>query len=456
MALICTSDIMPSTSTNRNTPADGIPYFTPAQSPPAGSAASSEPLPKIFEPIRIRGVTFHNRIWVSPMCQYSADDGKLTAWHLAHLGGIFTRGPGLTVIEATSVVPEGRISPEDSGIWSDEHIEPLSTVVTFAHSQSQKIGIQLAHAGRKASTSAPWVNGPTTAPEDAGGWPENVWGPSTVPYADSYPRPKELTKEGIKNVVQAFVDGAKRAIKAGFDVIEIHGAHGYLISSFLSPTSNHRTDEYGGSFENRIRILLEIVDAVRGAIPDTTPLFVRVSATEWLEESLPNEPSWRSEDTVRLAPILYEHGVDLLDVSSGGNHPKQKIRVGPTYQAPFARDVLLSIGAGESYPNNTKAPFEGNGRLPRLIVTAVGAITTGPIAENLLVDAYADAVFVGRPFLRDTSVVYNWADQLNEAGKTVEVRVANQFSRAGFKRPVKKGSEGRIGKPDEKKSGARL
>ncbi|KAF6764151.1 NADPH dehydrogenase [Ephemerocybe angulata] len=354
---------MPSTSTNRNTPADGIPYFTPAQSPPAGSAASSEPLPKIFEPIRIRGVTFHNRIWVSPMCQYSADNGKLTAWHLAHLGGIFTRGPGLTA----------------SG--PDEHIEPLSTVVTFAHSQSQKIGIQLAHAGRKASTSAPWVNGSTTAPEDA-------W---------------RLARECLGPVYRA------RAIKAGFDVIEIHGAHGYLISSFLSPTSNHRTDEYGGSFENRIRILLEIVDAVRGAIPDTTPLFVRVSATEWLEESLPNEPSWRSEDTVRLAPILYEHGVDLLDVSSGGNHPKQKIRVGPTYQAPFARDVLLSIGAGESYPNNTKAPFEGNGRLPRLIVTAVGAITTGPIAENLLVDAYADAVFVGRPFLRDTSVVYNWA-----------------------------------------------
>lgn len=228
------------------------------------------------------------------MCQYSAENGKFTEWHHAHcksrlglrfcvpisdrripVGGIIKRGPGLTFIEATAVVPEGRITPEDSGIWNDEQAEELAKIVTFAHSQNQKIAIQLAHAGRKASTVAPWISGDETASAEVGGWPDNVWAPSAVPYSDQYPKPKELTKEGIKTLVQAFVDGAKRALKAGFDVIEIHSAHGYLLPSFLSPVSNKRTDEYGGSFENRIRLLLEIVDAVRGVIPEKTPLFVR-------------------------------------------------------------------------------------------------------------------------------------------------------------------------------------
>ncbi|KAJ3509705.1 hypothetical protein NLJ89_g5070 [Agrocybe chaxingu] len=262
-----------------NPPAPGISYFTPKQSPPAGTAInpqkSGKPIPKLFQPLKIRGVEFQNRIFLSPLCQYSTKDGLITPWHTAHLGGILSRGPGLTIVEATAVVPEGRITPEDAGIWSDAHIKPFAQIVEFAHSQNQKIAIQLAHAGRKASCIPPWVAKEPIAPKEAGGWPDDVWGPSTVPFHETYPKPKELTKEGIKRVVQAFADAAKRAVAAGFDVIEIHNAHGYLLSSFVSPTSNKRTDEYGGSFENRIRLTLEVVDAVRAVIPETTPLFLR-------------------------------------------------------------------------------------------------------------------------------------------------------------------------------------
>ncbi|RXW19256.1 hypothetical protein EST38_g6594 [Candolleomyces aberdarensis] len=415
---------------NLNVPAEGIPYFTPAQNPPAGSVVDPEhsghPIPKLFQPLRIRGVEFQNRIWVSPMCQYSAKDGKLTPWHFAHLGGIISRGPGLTTIEATSVVPEGRITPEDSGIWSDEHIEPLKGIVTFAHSQSQKMAIQLAHAGRKASTVAPWISGDATASEEVGGWPDNVWAPSDVPFSDTYPQPKALTKEGIHRVVQAFADGARRALKAGFDVIEIHAAHGYLIHEFLSPISNKRTDEYGGSFENRIRLLIEAVDTVRAIIPNDMPLFV-------------SEASWRSEDTVRLASVLYEHGVDLLDVSSGGNHPAQKIKGGPAYQAPFAKEVMRSIGATESYPTNVDTPENGDGRLPRLLVGSVGAISTGPVAEGVLTEGAADVVFIGRQFLRNPSSVWAFADELQETGKDVQIQLAAQIG-WGFKGRAKRAS----------------
>ena len=232
------------------------------------------------------------------------------------MGGIFTRGPGLTVVEATAVVPEGRITTEDAGIWNDSQGEEWAKITQFAHSQNQKMGVQLAHAGRKASCVAPWIEGSPAALEEVGGWPDNVWAPSAISYHESYNRPKEMTKEGIKRVVAAFASAAKRAVKAGFDVIEIHNAHGYLLHSFLSPISNKRNDEYGGSFVNRTRLTLEVVDAIRGVIPDDMPLFLRISGTDWLEESLPNEPSWTSRDTARLAPILFEHGVDLLDVSS--------------------------------------------------------------------------------------------------------------------------------------------
>lgn len=402
-----------------NAAAPGVSYFTPKQDPPAGTALNPQPdggpVPLLFKPLQIRGITFQNRIFVSPMCQYSAQDGFVTPWHMAHLGGIFTRGPGLTVIEASAVVPEGRITPEDAGIWSDAHIKPLSDIVTFAHSQNQKIAIQLAHAGRKASTVAPWLKDtPPLADKDIGGWPDNCWGPSAVPFHESYPKPKVLTIEGIKDVVKAFADAAKRAVAAGFDVIEIHNAHGYLLSSFLSPTSNKRTDQYGGSFENRTRLTLEVVDAVRAVIPKDMPLFLRISATEWLEEVAANEESWRPEDTARLAPILADHGVDLLDVSAGGNDPRQKIRAGPEYQVPFAELVKKNVGS-------------------KLLVGTVGGLKSGNVAEGILEKDRADVIFVGRQFQKNPGLVWTMAEELN-----VAVHFANQI-RWGFEGRGRKG-----------------
>ncbi|KAF9443109.1 NADPH dehydrogenase [Macrolepiota fuliginosa MF-IS2] len=441
---------------NANVAARGVSYFTPAQNPPAGTATSPQPngrpVPTIFKPLRIRGVTFQNRIWLSPLCQYSAQDGAMTPWHLAHLGGILTRGPGLTMVEATAVTSNGRITPEDSGIWSQHQLLPLKQVVDFAHSQSQKIGIQLAHAGRKASTVAPWIDGDATASKEIGGWPDDVWGPSAIPFEDSYPKPKELTREAIKVLVNEFAEAAKRAIEVGFDVIEIHNAHGYLLHSFISPISNKRTDEYGGGFENRIRFTLEVVDAVRAVMPESMPLFLRISATDWLEESLPDEPSWRSEDTARIAPILYEHGIDLLDVSSGGNHTKQKVRGGPAYQSPFARDVMKAIGANGAYtpPSEHDGGLNPSARSERLLVTSVGAITSGITAERLLDEGFCDAIVVGRGFLKNPSLVWAWADELatygldnpKDDGEGIQIRLANQI-RWGFKGRGKRTSDGK-------------
>jgi len=405
-----------------NAPAPNTPYFTPAQVPPSGTALNPQPdgnpIPKLFQPIRIRGVEFHNRIFLSPLCQYSADDGKLTAWHQAHLGGIFTRGPGLSIIEATAVTPEGRITPEDAGIWSDAHVEPLRTIVEFAHSQGQKIGIQIGHAGRKASTVAPWLGG-SIASEAAGGWPENVWAPSAIPFHPDYPHPKALTKEGIAGLVKAFVDAARRALQAGIDVIELHNAHGYLLHEFVSPVSNTRTDEYGGSFENRIRFTLEVIDAVRAVIPKEMPLFLRISATDWLEETLPDQPSWRIEDTVKFAGIIAEHGVDLIDVSTGGNHPAQSVKIGPlahvdaAYQAPFAEAVKKAHG-------------------DKILVAAVGGIKTGTIASAVLDKEQADVVIVGRQFQKDPASVWTFAEELG-----VDIKVAHQIE-WGFKARAKK------------------
>jgi 2,4-dienoyl-CoA reductase-like NADH-dependent reductase (Old Yellow Enzyme family) len=268
---------------------------------------------------------------LSPLCQYSAEDGHHTDWHFAHLGGITMRGPGLTMVEATAVTPEGRITPEDSGLWRDSQIGPLKRIVEFAHSQSQNIGIQLAHAGRKASTVAPWLSSGDVADEHVGGWPRNVYAPSAIPYNERHAQPKEMTKDDIENFKNAWVASVKRALAAGFDVIEIHNAHGYLLHEFVSPATNKRSDEYGGSFGNRIRLTLEIVDLTRNIVPEDMPVFLRISATDWLDE-VEGIEGWTVEDTIRLANILAQRGVDLLDVSSGGNHPAQKIATGPGYQ----------------------------------------------------------------------------------------------------------------------------
>ncbi|KZT66257.1 FMN-linked oxidoreductase [Daedalea quercina L-15889] len=366
-------------------PAPNVPYLAPAQYPPAGTAVdpqpNGEPIPTLFKPLQIRGVEFQNRIFLSPLCQYSSEDGKPTPWQLAHHNWWY---------------PYTR-TWSDLRIWNDEQTEAWREIVQFAHAQNQKIGIQLAHAGPKASIVTPWLHGGISAPLTDGGWPDDVWAPSVIPYNDLFPIPKELTHDGIKRVVTAFVDSAKRCLKAGFDVIEIHAAHGFLLSSFLAPISNHRTDKYGGSFENRIRLLIEVVDAIRAAIPPTMPLFVRVSATDWLEESHLDE-HWGEEDTVRLADVLAAHGVDLLDVSSGGIHPAQKFKLGTLIQhkpmqVPFSAAVRRTHGE-------------------KILVAAVGTINTGTLAQSVLDEGAADVVFVGRQFQKNPGTVWAFAEEL--------------------------------------------
>lgn len=393
-----------------NDAAEGVPYYTPKQDPPAGTAVTPQPddkpIPKLFSPLKIRDLQLQNRIMVSPMCQYSAHDGFHTPWHLTHLGGIIQRGPGLTFVEATAVQPRGRITPEDSGLWTDAQIPGLKATVDFAHSQSQKIGIQLAHAGRKASTVAPWLSMGNTATHAVGGWPDDVWAPSAIPYNDKFPMPKEMTLSQIEELKRDFVSATRRAVVAGFDVIEIHAAHGYLFGEFMSPASNKRSDQYGGSFENRVRLTLEVVELVRETIPKDMPLFVRISATDWLEE-VEGLKSWTVEESVKLAGLLADRGVDLLDVSSGGNHPKQKIKGGPGYQAPFARRIKEKVGE-------------------RLLVSTVGSITTGKLAQELLEGGEGnvplDVVMAGRMFQKNPGLVWAWAEELG-----VSIHVANQI-----------------------------
>ncbi|KAJ5598726.1 hypothetical protein N7537_008810 [Penicillium hordei] len=402
-----------------NEPASGVSYFTPKQDPPAGTAVSPAPndpnVPKLFAPLKIRGLELHNRILLSPLCQYSAADGHLTDWHFAHLGGIISRGPGLSFVEATAVISNGRITPEDSGLWKDSQIEPLKRIVEFAHSQGQLIGIQLAHAGRKASTVAPWLSmarGPgaslksTNGFENEGftprhGWPDDVAAPSAIAYKDKNIIPREMSHSEIQSFIMSWGEAVKRAVRAGFDAIEIHGAHGYLIHEFLSPVSNKRTDEYGGSFQNRIRLALQLVDVSRQNMPEKMPLFFRVSSTDWLEH-LVNEPSWDVTSTIQLAEVLASRGVDVLDVSSGGNDPRQKIIGGPGYQAPAALQVKNKLGN-------------------RLLVGTVGAITSGPQANDLLGDGL-DMVLIGRMFQKNPGLVWTFADELD-----VDTKSANQI-----------------------------
>ncbi|KAL3457411.1 hypothetical protein BJX64DRAFT_280662 [Aspergillus heterothallicus] len=395
-------------------PSKATSYFTPAQSPAAGTAANPQTngnaIPKLYQPLTVRGVTFQNRLGLAPLCQYSAEDGHMTDYHIAHLGGIAQRGPGMMMIEATSVSPEGRITPQDVGLWKDSHIAPMKRVIDFVHSQGQKIGVQIAHAGRKASTIAPWaMNLGVIATEKVGGWPDKVIGPSDVTFHESFPTPKAMSKADIETFKCQWRDAVKRAITAGADFVEIHNAHGYLLSSFLSPSANTRTDEYGGSFENRIRLSLEIAQITREAVGENVPVFLRVSATDWIEENLPAE-SWKLEDSVRFAEALATQGaIDLIDVSSGGVHAAQKVKSGPAFQAPFAVAIKKAVG-------------------DKLLVATVGTITNGKQANRLLEEDGLDVALVGRGFQKDPGLAWTFAQHLG-----VEIAMASQI-RWGFTR----------------------
>ncbi len=325
----------------------------------------------LFQPLSIRGVTLKNRIAVSPMCQYSSVDGFSNDWHLVHLGSRAVGGAGLVMSEATSVSPEGRISIADLGIWKDEHIEGLRNITRFIAHQGSVPGIQLAHAGRKGSYREPW-KGDTIIPESEGGW--NTVAPSAIPFSPNSTTPVALSVEGITKVVNDFRDAARRALEAGFNVAEIHAAHGYLIHQFLSPLTNHRTDMFGGSLENRMRLLLDVVESVRTVWPDSLPLFVRISGTDWMEGG------WTPEDSVALARRLGPLGVDLIDCSSGGLVPGAKIPLGPGYQVPIS----------------TKVRSEAN-----ILTGAVGLIVESRQAEAIIAEGRADLVIMAREFLRD-------------------------------------------------------
>jgi len=351
----------------------------------------------LFDALVIRDLKFANRAFVSPMCQYSSTDGRANDWHLVHLGSRAVGGAGLVLTEATAVLPEGRISPQDLGIWSDDHIEPLARIVRFIHEQGSVAGMQLAHAGRKASTYRPW-DGQGKVPETEGGW-NNVVAPSAVAFSDHYPLPQAASKQEIQAIVAAFGEAARRACEAGFRVVEIHAAHGYLIHEFLSPLSNRRTDAYGGSFENRTRILGEIVAAVRRSWPERAPLFVRISATDWVDGG------WDLQQSIELARQVKDLGVDLIDCSSGSNVAQAKIPVGPGYQTAFAERIRRESG---------------------VMTGALGMITSAVQAEHILATGQADAVIIAREMLRDP---YWPLRAARELGQTISWPV--QYLRAG-------------------------
>ncbi|MFI5664135.1 NADH:flavin oxidoreductase/NADH oxidase [Streptomyces sp. NPDC051684] len=356
----------------------------------------------LFEPYTLRSLTIPNRVWMPPMCQYSAaPEGPLVGapndWHFQHYGARAAGGTGLIIVEATAVSPEGRISPQDLGIWNDTQVEAFRRITSFLTSQNTVPGIQLGHAGRKASTDQPWKGGAPVGP-DTYGW--DAVAPSAVPFDENHPVPAELTVDAIKEIVQQFVDATRRSLDAGFRVVELHGAHGYLIGEFLSPHSNKRTDEYGGSYENRTRFALEVVDAVREVWPEELPLLFRISATDWLE----GEEGWTGDDTVRFAAELQAHGVDLIDVSTGGNAAGVRIPLGPGYQVPFAARVRNEAGVPAA---------------------AVGLITEPEQAEKILANGEADAVLVGRELLRDPSFARHAARELG-----AESHVPDQYHRS--------------------------
>jgi 2,4-dienoyl-CoA reductase-like NADH-dependent reductase (Old Yellow Enzyme family) len=328
-------------------------------------------VPHLFEPLTLRSVTFPNRIGVSPMCEYSSHDGLANEWHFVHLGSRAVGGAGLVMTEAAGVSSEGRISPQDLGIWSDAHAEALAPIVRFIRHQGSVAGVQLAHAGRKASTQRPWY-GSDCIPQSAGGWQPIA--PSPIAFSPNYCPPREMTGEDIARVCRDFAAAAERSIRAGFQVIEIHAAHGYLIHEFLSPLSNQRQDDYGDSFRGRVRFLREVIGEVRRVMPDKLPLFVRISASDWMEGG------WAIEDSISLAKLLKSDGADLIDCSSGGLVPEAKIPVGPGYQTEFAEHI----------------------RREAVIKTAaVGMITSAAQADHIIRTHQADLVLIAREFLRD-------------------------------------------------------
>ena len=336
----------------------------------------------LFAPLTLRGLTFSNRLWVSPMCQYSAPlDGVAREWHHVHIGSFATGGAGLIMMEATGVLPEGRISINCLGLWNDAQRDALKPIVEFAHAMGTKIGIQLAHAGRKGTTMPPGSEHPFATVAE-GGW--SAPAPSEIPFG-KMPTPHEMTVDEIKKTVTAFADAAKRAVDAGFDLVEIHAAHGYLIHQFLSPLSNHRSDEYGGAFENRSRFLVEIVNAIRSVIPDSMPLFVRISATDWVDGG------WDLAQSIDLARVLKHTGVDLIDVSSGGLSDQQKISPAPGYQVPFAEAIKNEVG---------------------IPVNAVGMIHEASFANELVSSGKVDAVMAARAFLRHPRWPFDVAAEL--------------------------------------------
>jgi 2,4-dienoyl-CoA reductase-like NADH-dependent reductase (Old Yellow Enzyme family) len=346
---------------------------------------TKENMAQPFDPLPIRGITLPNRIVVSPMCEYSSQDGFANDWHLIHLGSRAVGGAGLVFTEATAVTPEGRISPDDLGIWSDAHVEFLSRIVRFLKSQGAVPGMQLAHAGRKGSTYKPW-GGNGAIPLNEGGWVPVA--PSALAFAENYATPRALSKEEIHGVIDSFMQAARRALEAGFQVLEIHAAHGYLIHEFLSPLSNQRNDEYGGSFENRTRLAREIASAIRKLTPERLPVFIRISATDW------KEGGWDLDQSVELAKQLAPLGIDLVDCSSGGLAHDQKIAVGPCYQVPFSERIR---------------------RDARIMTSAVGMIETKEQVAEILANNKADLVFMAREFLRDPYWPLRAARELKQA-----------------------------------------
>jgi 2,4-dienoyl-CoA reductase-like NADH-dependent reductase (Old Yellow Enzyme family) len=344
-------------------------------------------VPHLFEPLRLRSITLPNRIGVSPMCEYSSQDGFANEWHLVHLGSRAVGGAGLVMTEAAAVSPEGRISPQDLGIWSDEHAEALSPIVKFIRHHGSVAGIQLAHAGRKASTQRPW-EGNSCIPEAHGGWQPIA--PSPIAFSPDYCPPREMTREDINRVRADFVVAAELAAGIGFEVIEIHAAHGYLAHEFLSPLSNQRSDEYGGSFENRVRMLRELVGEVRGVLGDRLPLSVRISATDWVDGG------WTVDESVELAKLLKSDGADVIDCSSGGLVPDAKIPVGPGYQTEFAERIRREAG---------------------IATAAVGMITSAAQADHIIRTGQADIVLLARELLRDPYWPFHAAQALHQTAQ---------------------------------------